>query len=95
MTTFGFDTASAFNNYAVVSALLFGFSISVLSAIPGVKADVDEGMFYTQLLIDVFALSLALVCSLSAYCTAIMTLDVYWVTILTERCQQRAMWCAT
>ena len=81
---FGNDTASAFNNFAVVSALIFGFGVSVLSGIPGMKADVED-----TLLLDVFALCLAAVCCLSAVCTAIMTLDVYWVTILSERCQQR------
>jgi len=89
-------SADAYNQYAVVSALIFGFAVNSFTNVAGIVADSDQ---YTSsaakqyadaraggsILMLVFCSLLAIVCALSGYATVFMTLQFYACKILLER----------
>ena len=79
-------SADAYNAYAVVSALVFGFAVNTFTAVAGIVADSDQYQSSDQAaftdartggspIIWVFCTLLALVCSLSGYSATFMTLQ--------------------
>lgn len=100
-TTYTDSSAEAYNAYAIVSALVFGASVNSFTNVAGIVADSDQYTSAANqdgqvdayadarpggsVIIWLFCSMLALVCCLSGYSTAFMTLQYYSCKILLER----------
>ncbi len=69
----------AYDTFAVVSALVFGFSVSACTAMPGVVADAGESN-----LINAYAVMTSIASALSGLSTCIMVLEVYYLHMINK-----------